>query len=540
MSVSKTLPKPSGARACADKPVLTGLDLPLEQLQYQLSVAELIEHALRNGEGVLASTGALVVNTGQYSGRSPKDRFIVDDSERVHDCVDWGSVNAPIASAVFETVFNKIMAYLQARNVYVFDGFSGADSKHRLNVRFINELASQSLFVHQLFLRPTTDELQRFKPDFTVIAAPGLKLNSSEDGVNSEAAILLDFERRMVLIAGTSYSGEIKKSVFSAMNFLMPSQDVLPMHCAANVSKTGKSALFFGLSGTGKTTLSADPERDLLGDDEHGWSAEGIFNFEGGCYAKTIRLNPKTEPDIFQAIRFGTLLENVTLDPLTREVEFDDDSQTENGRAGYPIDFIAHIVPGGMAAHPDTIIFLTADAFGVLPAIAKLTPEQAQYHFMSGYTSKLAGTERGVKSPQTVFSACFGAPFMPRPATVYAQLLADRIARHGVQVYLINTGWQGGSYNQGGTRFSIPVTRAIVRAAVSGQLAHAALKHLPGLNLNIPLSVPGVDPKWLDPRGLWADPDAYDAQAAVLTEHFIQNFERFKNADHLIPHGPTG
>ncbi|MEB3205804.1 MAG: phosphoenolpyruvate carboxykinase (ATP) [Vampirovibrionales bacterium] len=521
-----------------------GLDIPVGDIHYQFSPAQLIEHALQRKEGSLASNGALVVTTGKYTGRSPNDRFIVDDSKKVHTDIDWGEVNHPTTPEVFDKVYAKVLAYLHNRAVYIFDGFAGADAKHRLPVRFINELASQNLFVHQLFIRPTQAELADFTPKFSVIAVPGLKLDPKTDGVNSEAAILVDLERRLVLVVASQYSGEMKKSIFAVMNYLMPAEDVFPMHCSVNMPKTEdkdvKSALFFGLSGTGKTTLSADPDRILIGDDEHGWGPDGVFNFEGGCYAKTIRLSKENEPEIWEAIRFGALVENAVLHPQTRELDYDDDRITENGRVGYPIEYIPNAKPDGLAPHPATVIFLTADAFGVLPPVAKLTPEQAQYHFISGYTSKLAGTERGITEPKAAFSTCFGAPFMPRPAAVYAELLTKRIQQHQVNVYLINTGWQGGPYGVG-KRISIPLTRAIVNAALDGSLEKASYFTHPILNLQVPTSLPSHDDvkaQMLNPREGWADKAAYDRQATQLAEMFVKNFATFDGVEHLVSAGP--
>jgi len=504
----------------------------------QLSPAELVEHALARKEGILNETGALVVSSAPYTGRSPHDRFIVQDSVSVASHIDWGDVNRPISRECFDRVKAKMMAYLRERDIYVFDGFAGANERHRLPVRFINELASQNLFVHQLFIRPNDVELARFQPQFTVMCAPGLKLDPETDGVHSEAAVLVCFEERLILVAATRYSGEMKKSIFSVMNYLLPEEHVLPMHCAANIGDDGRTALFFGLSGTGKTTLSADPERRLIGDDEHGWCDDGVFNMEGGCYAKTLRLNKDHEPEIWNAIRFGALVENVAIDERTRIFDYDDDSITENGRVGYPITYISNAELSGAGPHPSVIIFLTADAFGVLPAVAKLTPEQAQYHFLSGYTSKLAGTERGIKEPKAAFSCCFGAPFMPRPAHEYAELLKERIERHHAQVYLINTGWQGGGVCTGGKRISIPNTRAIVRAALNGTLDDVAYRHDDLLNLDVPLSCPDVPAGVLDPRSQWADPSAYDAAARKLATMFAENFRRHPDAQYLAKVGP--
>jgi phosphoenolpyruvate carboxykinase (ATP) len=507
-------------------------------VRYQWSPARLIEAALAANEGTLSDTGALMVTTGQYTGRSPNDRFFVD-TPGVHDTIDWGTTNLPTSEATFNSVYEKFKAFLANHPVYLHDGFAGADPQYAMSVRFINTLASQSLFVHQMFIRPTVDQLKTFTPELTVICCPDLKLNPTTGGINSEACILVHLERRLILVAGTSYSGEMKKAVFTTLNYLMPDRDVFPMHCSANVDPvTGASALFFGLSGTGKTTLSADSSRTLIGDDEHGWGPNGIYNVEGGCYAKTIRLNPAHEPEIYGAIKFGALVENVVMDPATRTPNYDDATLTENGRVAYPIDYIPNASKSGMAGHPTTVIFLTADAFGVMPPIAKLTPQQAQYHFMSGYTSKLAGTERGITEPKAVFSTCFGAPFMPRPSAVYAKLLHDRLEQHEASVYLINTGWQGGGYGKGGERISIPHTRAMVNAALSGELDSMPYETLPGLNLSIPTQCPGVPSEVLNPRKQWADTAAYDAAAKHLATLFVENFKQFKGAEDLAAVGP--
>ncbi len=515
---------------------LQGLFQTTGRQYYQLSVPHLVEAALHRNEGVLAANGSLVVTTGKYTGRSPQDRFIVD-VPAIHHHVDWGSVNLPISENVFNRVLSRMTSYLAEKDLFIFDGFAGADQHYALSIRFINEYAHQSLFAHQLFRRPEKDQLQDFHPEFTVICAPGLELNPTTEGTHSEAAIILHLERKMVLIAGTHYCGEIKKSIFSAMNYLMPDRHVFPMHCSANVGADGRSALFFGLSGTGKTTLSADPERTLIGDDEHGWADTGIFNFEGGCYAKTIRLSKENEPEIWDAIQFGALCENVVINPDTRIPDYNDASLTENGRVGYPIDFIHNADPKGVAPHPSAIIFLTADAFGVLPPISKLSEEQAQYHFISGYTSKIAGTERGIVEPVAAFSTCFGAPFMPRPSSVYAQLLKERITEHKVNVYLINTGWQGGPYGIG-KRISIPHTRAMVTAALEGTLEQQEYWTHPVFNIMVPKACPGVPAEILDPRNSWANPVEYDAMATKLAIMFIENFRKFNGVEHLEKVGP--
>lgn len=505
---------------------------------YQLPPATLVEAAVKAGEGLLSQSGALSVTTGKYTGRSPQDRFFVD-TPSLHDAIDWGETNKPISMAVFESLWHKAQQFVKAKPLYVFDGYAGADEHYALSVRFINTLASQNLFVHQLFIRPSASQLQHFEPEFTVLSCPDLKLDGAKDGVNSEAAVLIDLEHHRILVAGTLYSGEMKKSIFTSLNFLMPTRDVFPMHCSANVNaKTGESALFFGLSGTGKTTLSADASRVLIGDDEHGWSAEGVFNFEGGCYAKAIRLSKKHEPEIWDAIKFGALVENVVMDPSTREFNYDDDSLTENTRVGYPVHYIPNSSESGRCGHPNTVIFLTADAFGVVPAISKLTPEQAQYHFMSGYTSKVAGTERGITEPKAVFSACFGAPFMPRPAVEYARLLKKRLEEHQAQVYWINTGWQGGPYGVG-QRISLPYTRAMVNAALSGALNDVETEHHPVLNVAVPVHCPGVPDEVLNPRAQWNDLNVYDVAVNQLASMFEFNFAQFQYGQELTQWGPT-
>ncbi|NLD51256.1 MAG: phosphoenolpyruvate carboxykinase (ATP), partial [Clostridiales bacterium] len=468
-------------------------------IYHNLEPALLVEHALRRNEGTLSKTGALVVNTGKYTGRSPDDRFVVDEPS-IHDEIAWGKVNVPISPEKFDAIYRKACAYLQQREVFVFDGFAGADPEYRKSFRVVNELASQNLFIHQALLRPTKEELAQYTPDFTIIAVPGLYCIPEIDGVRSEAAILVSFERKLVVICGSQYAGEIKKSVFSVMNYILPKQDVFSMHCSANVGQEGDSALFFGLSGTGKTTLSADPHRKLIGDDEHGWSEQGIFNIEGGCYAKCINLSKEHEPDIYNAIRFGALVENVVMDPDTRELDFNDDSLTENTRVGYPVDFIANTQIPGVGPHPKTVIFLTADAFGVLPPVSKLSREAAMYHYVSGYTAKLAGTERGVTEPQATFSTCFGAPFLPLPAARYAELLGKRIDTFGANVYLVNTGWAGGSYGKGGERMKLPLTRAMVTACLNGSLENSDFVQDPIFNVMVPTTCPGVPDEVLVPE----------------------------------------
>jgi phosphoenolpyruvate carboxykinase (ATP) len=501
---------------------------------YQLSPAVLTEKAVQRGEGTLSETGALVVNTGKYTGRSPDDRYVVD-VPCIHDDVDWGKINVPISSEKFDSIYKKLTAYLQGREVFVFDGFAGADPAYHLPVRVVNELASQNLFIHQLLVRPTEEELKDFVPGFTVIAAPGFKCIPEVDGVHSEAAILLNFEKKIVLIAGSQYAGEIKKSVFSVMNYFLPKQGIFSMHCSANIGKDGDTAIFFGLSGTGKTTLSADPQRRLIGDDEHGWSAGGVFNIEGGCYAKCIHLSRENEPQIWDAIRFGSLVENVVMDPETRELDFDSAALTENTRVGYPVEYIPGCVIPGSAGHPKTVIFLTADAFGVLPPISKLTREQAMYHYVSGYTAKVAGTERGIVEPQATFSTCFGAPFLPLHPSVYAEMLGQRIDEHDTRVYLVNTGWAGGRYGSPRSfRMKLRYTRAMVTAALNGDLEKAEFTRDPIFGLQVPRSCPGVPEEFLDQRAMWQDDAGYEAAARELAENFRKNFEKYGNMPESI------
>ncbi|MBQ6075517.1 MAG: phosphoenolpyruvate carboxykinase (ATP) [Lachnospiraceae bacterium] len=491
-----------------------------------LTPAELTEEALLRGEGILSKTGALVVDTGKYTGRSPDDKFIVD-VPKIHDKIAWGKVNRPISLEKYKAIRAKMVAYLQNRELYVFDGFAGADPVCTKKFRIVNELASQNLFIHQLLIRPTDEELKNFgKPDFTIIVAPGFHCDAKADGVHSEAAILVNYVDREVLIAGSAYAGEIKKSVFSVMNYLMPLEGVLPMHCSANMDpETHETAIFFGLSGTGKTTLSADPKRKLIGDDEHGWSERGVFNFEGGCYAKCINLKEENEPEIFHAIRFGSLVENVTIDEDTRELDFDDASKTENTRVGYPIEYIDNAQIPGVGGIPKVVIFLTADAFGVLPPISRLDKNAAMYHFVTGFTSKLAGTERGVKEPQPTFSTLFGEPFMPMDPEVYAKMLGDKLDKYGTKVYLVNTGWSGGSYGVG-SRMKLSYTRAMVTAALNGELEKVEYKHDKIFNLDVPQSCPDVPKNIMNPRDTWADKKAYDATAKKLAAMFCENFAR--------------
>lgn len=507
------------------------------RIHRNLSMPQMVAVSLARGESKLAANGALVAYTGARTGRSPKDRFIIQD-DRTRDSVNWGKINQPLEPEKFDALCRRVLEHLADRDVYVQDLFAGADSAYRMPVQIVSEYAWHALFVHQLFLRPTPEELATHVPAFTVIAAPEFEAVPERDGTRSSTAILLDFTRKIVLILGTKYAGEMKKSIFSVMNFLLPQRDVLPMHCSANVGADGSTALFFGLSGTGKTTLSADPCRRLIGDDEHGWSPNGVFNFEGGCYAKCVDLSPEKEPQIFRAIRFGAVLENVVLDPATCEPDYHDTRFTENTRAAYPIDNIDNAMVPSVGGHPRNVLFLTADAFGVLPPISKLSPEQAMYHFLSGYTAKLAGTETGMGSePVPDFSTCFGAPFMPLPPKTYAEMLGDRLRRHQAQCWLVNTGWSGGAYGVG-KRISLPYTRAMVHALLEGKLENVEFVKEPTFGFTIPKSFPGVPREILNPRDAWKDRDAYDRQAAMLAEKFRENFARFDVGEQIRNAGP--
>jgi phosphoenolpyruvate carboxykinase (ATP) len=495
---------------------------------WNLTAAELYEHAVRRGEGRIAADGALVTETGEHTGRSPNDRFVVEDSVS-RDAVWWGSVNRPISQEHFDALLAKIRAHMNGRDLFVQDAYAGADPEHRLAVRVVTETAWHNLFARNMFIQPAAEDLAEFNPAFTVLQAPSLTADPETDGTHSPTFIVVSLEQRLVLIGGTAYAGEIKKSIFSVMNFLLPPKGVLPMHCSANVGRDGDAAIFFGLSGTGKTTLSSDPARRLIGDDEHGWGPDGVFNFEGGCYAKTINLSAEAEPDIHRLCHtFGTIVENVMMRG-DRSFDFDDSTLTENGRASYTLDAIPNREPSGRAAEPRTIVMLTCDAFGVLPPISRLSPEQAMYHFLSGYTAKVAGTERGLKEPAATFSTCFGAPFMPRHPTVYAELLGAAMTRTGAACWLVNTGWSGGGYGQG-TRMPIKHTRAMLNAALDGRLAGVEERVDPNFGVFVPTACPDVPAEVLDPRATWADGEAYDAQARHLTRLFADNFKQFETA----------
>lgn len=499
--------------------------LKLDAAENNLTAVQLVERAIARREGELTSTGALSVTTGKFTGRSPKDKYIVLEPESAGH-IAWGPVNKELSAEQFERLYRKALSYMEGRELFVFDGYAGADYEYRLPIRVVNEYAWQNLFVRQLFIRPTEDELAAHEPQFTVIALPGLKADPAVDGTATDTFIVISFARKTVLIGGTHYAGEMKKSIFSVLNYLLPLQGVLPMHCSANVGENGDVALFFGLSGTGKTTLSADPERRLIGDDEHGWSERGVFNFEGGCYAKCIGLTEEKEPQIWHAIRFGSVLENVVTEPDTRTARYEDNRLTENTRAAYPIDFIPGAVMPGTAGHPEVIIFLTADAFGVMPPVARLTKEQAMYHFLSGYTSKLAGTERGVTEPEATFSTCFGAPFLPLRPNVYAGMLGDKINRHHVRVYMVNTGWTGGPYGEG-KRMNLVFTRAMVKAIMDGSIEQASFTPDPVFGVHVPDVVRGVPGELLQPRLGWQDQAAYEGKARELARLFAFNFKKF-------------
>ena len=490
-------------------------------------VVALVEESIRRGESRFASTGALVVETGAHTGRSAQDKFTIRDDAT--ESTVWWDNNKPITRKQFDLLLEDFKAHAASRELFVQDLFAGADARHRLNTRIFTELAWHAAFIRHLLRRPSAMELAAFRPEFTVVNLPSFRANPARHGCRSETVIACDFSRRLVLIGGTSYAGETKKSVFSFLNYLMPERNVMPMHCSANVSKDGESAVFFGLSGTGKTTLSADPSRILLGDDEHGWSADGIFNFEGGCYAKTIRLSAEAEPQIWAASnRFGTVLENVILKGPNADPDFDDAKFTENTRSAYPLEFIANASPTGTAGHPRNIVMLCADAFGVMPPIAKLSPSQAMYHFLSGYTAKVAGTEKGMGSePQATFSTCFGAPFMPRHPSVYGNMLRELIAEHNVDCWLVNTGWTGGKFGVG-RRMPIQATRALLNAALSGKLKHGPMRLDPAFGFEVPTALEDVDPKILDPRETWSDKAAYDLQARALVKMFKDNFAKFE------------
>ena len=497
------------------------------RVHWNLSPAVLYEIAVRRNEAILASEGPLVARTGQHTGRSPQDKFTVKEPTTEQN-INWG-MNKPLSDANFDALHRDMMTYVQDKELYVLDAWGGADPAYRVPVRIVTEFAWHNLFVRNMFI-PELDPEKRasHRPEYTVIDCPGFKADQARHGSRTETAIYVHYGRKLVLIAGSEYAGEMKKSIFTILNYQLPLKGVLSMHCSANVGKDGDSALFFGLSGTGKTTLSSDPDRGLIGDDEHGWSDRGIFNFEGGCYAKVIRLSKEAEPQIWDASRrFGTVLENVVLDPDTREMDLDDMTYTENTRSSYPLSFIPNAVPSGMAGHPKNIVMLTADAFGAMPPIARLTPEGAMYHFLSGYTAKVAGTERGVTEPKATFSTFFGAPFLPLNPNVYAKMLGERIAKHNSRVWLVNTGWTGGPPGVG-ARMKIAYTRAMLTAALTGQLDNVQYRKHAIFNIDIPMTCPGVPDSVLDARTTWPDKAAYDAQANKLAAMFVENFKTFE------------
>jgi len=497
------------------------------EIHWNLGTGPLIEAAVKNDEGLLAKDGPLVVKTGKHTGRSASDKFIVRDAE-TENTVWWGKTNVPMSPDHFAALKADFLAALKDKSaLYVADLFGGSQPEYRVNVRVINEYAWHNLFIRTLLVRPGIEELAAFAPEYTIIDLPSFRADPQRHGCRSETVIAVNLTEKLILIGGTAYAGEMKKSVFGILNYLLPAKGVMPMHCSANIGPDGDTAVFFGLSGTGKTTLSADASRTLIGDDEHGWSDTAVFNFEGGCYAKMIRLSAEAEPEIFATTkRFGTVLENVVIDPVTREIDLDDASLAENSRGSYPIDFIPNCSEKNLGPVPRNIIFLTADAYGVLPPIARLTPEQAMYHFLSGYTARVAGTEIGVTEPSATFSTCFGAPFMPRHPSVYGNLLKERIAKGGVTCWLVNTGWTGGKYGVG-SRMPIKVTRALLNAALDGSLNSAQFRIDPNFGFEVPVAVPGVESQILDPRATWADKQAYDETAVKLAQQFVDNFAQF-------------
>lgn len=493
---------------------------------WNLSAAELSQLAIDLGQAELTSSGAITVDTGEFTGRSPKDRFIVKDAI-TEDSVWWGDVNLSFDADKFDALYNKVIAYLGGKELYVRDAYACAQEEYRMNIRVINEYPWSNMFADNMFLRPTAEEIDNFDAEWTIVNAPGFMADAAVDGTRQHNFAILNFTKKVILIGGTGYTGEIKKGIFSALNFILPHQkNVLSMHCSANIGHDGDTAVFFGLSGTGKTTLSADPKRNLIGDDEHGWSDNSVFNFEGGCYAKCIDLTAEKEPDIFAAIKPGALLENISFKSGTNEVDFEDGSKTENTRVSYPIHHIRNIATPSVGGNPTNIFFLTCDAFGVLPPLSKLTTGQAMYHFISGYTAKVAGTEAGITEPQTTFSACFGAPFMPLHPTKYAEMLGEKMQKHNVNVWLVNTGWSGGEYGVG-SRMSLKYTRSMITAALNGELNDVAFDTHVVFGLQMPTSCPNVPTELLSPRNTWTDKAAYDTKANELAEAFNKNFEQF-------------
>ncbi|HNO27653.1 MAG TPA: phosphoenolpyruvate carboxykinase (ATP) [Chitinophagales bacterium] len=493
---------------------------------WNLSPAELVEHTLQRGMGVMADSGALVVDTGKFRGRAPKDKFTVKDAKTT-DTVDWNNFNIPTDNATFDKLYAKVLAYLSDKDIWVRDNYACADPKYRINIRVINEYPWGNMFCDNMFMRPTAEEIKTMNPDWLIINAPGFQADPAVDNTRDKNFAMIDFTKRIILIGGTGYTGEMKKGIFTVLNYWLPQEKgVLSMHCSANVGKEGDVAVFFGLSGTGKTTLSADPDRRLIGDDEHGWTEEGVFNFEGGCYAKCVNLTRENEPQIFNAIKFGAILENVEFIPGTRTVDFTNITKTENTRVSYPIHFIDNTMVPSKGGLPKNIFFLTCDAFGVLPPISKLTPGQAMYQFLSGYTAKVAGTEAGVTEPQLTFSTCFGAPFLPLHPTKYAELLGEKMRKHNVNIWLINTGWTGGAYGTG-KRMKLSYTRAMITAALNGELDSVSYATHDVFGLHFPTTCPNVPTEVLDPRNTWSDKQAYDAKANNLAAQFVKNFEKY-------------
>jgi len=517
------------------------LGIETNQKEYwNLTASELANTTVLKGQGVFASNGAVAVNTGEFTGRSPEDRFIVKDA-LTENTVDWNKINIPFSEEKFDTLYNKITNYLSDKDLFVRDAYACADPEYRMNLRVVTEFPWSNMFAYNMFLRPDTDELDGFNPEWHVICAPGFKADAAVDGTRQHNFAVINFTKKCIIVGGTAYTGEIKKGIFSVLNYVLPYQkNVLSMHCSANTGKNGDTALFFGLSGTGKTTLSADPNRALIGDDEHGWSNKGVFNFEGGCYAKVINLNPATEPDIYNAIKSGAILENIVFKPGTNEADYDDASITQNTRVSYPIYHIDNIAKPSVGGVPKNIFFLTYDAFGVLPPISRLTEEQAMYHFMSGFTSKVAGTEIGITEPKTTFSACFGAAFLPLHPSKYAEMLGNKMKESGAKAWMVNTGLSGGPYGVG-KRMSLKVTRALINAALEGKLDNVEFERHPIFGVAMPVSCPDVPPEVLNPRETWADKAAYDKKANELAAAFTQNFKKFeaKTDKEILQAAPT-
>ncbi len=495
---------------------------------WNLEPAELVEQAIMNGQAVLADSGALAIDTGEFTGRSPKDKFCVRDA-KTENTVWWGDVNFPFTPENFDRLHDRMAAYLQGRELFVKDAYACADPTYRMNIRVVAEYPASAMFAGNMFLRPTSAEIDAFEPEWHILCAPGFHADPAKDGTRQHNFAVINFTKKMILIGGTGYTGEIKKGIFTVLNYVLPQErKVLSMHCSANIGKKGDTAVFFGLSGTGKTTLSADPERALIGDDEHGWSDTGVFNFEGGCYAKCIDLSKEKEPQIWDAVKFGAILENIVFEEGTTKVDFTDSSKTENTRVSYPIEHIAGVAEPSVGGHPTNIFFLTCDAYGVLPPISRLTPGQAMYHFISGYTAKVAGTEAGVTEPQSTFSACFGKAFLPLHPTKYADMLGEKMKKHNVHVWLVNTGWSGGSYGTG-ERMKLKLTRAMISAALSGELDGVAYNDHPVFGVQVPANCPNVPADVLDPRTTWKDKAAYDATAEKLAKQFVDNFAKYSD-----------